>query len=116
MEFISKTLAEQVYYAIIALCLNFVISWAFYRFIENLSKNPKFRDYVKGGVEDGDGVLHFRDMIGTTMMFFGIMFFWLTFDIILGSLIFDNDKITIISAVFMMGGSLFGIGKFVKKG
>lgn len=112
---LTKTLAEQGYYTIVALCINFVISFGFYRLVDNLSKNPKFRDYIKGGIEDGDGVLHFKDMIGSMMMFFGIMFFWLALDIILGSLIFDSDKLTIISAVFMMGGSLFGVGKFVKK-
>lgn len=112
---LTKPLLESIYYVSVALIINFVIAYMLITFVRKLSTSEKFRAWIKQGIEDADEKLNSKDLIGSLMMVIGAGFFWLLFDIILGSLIFDADKTAIMSAVFMMGGSLMGVGKFVKK-
>jgi hypothetical protein len=112
---IADKVTEPIFYAIIAMLINLLISYGIYKFINVAAVNKALQQWLKQGIEDSDDQLHLRDIAGTVMILFGALFLWLLLDIILGSLIFNNDKFALIFSVAGISGSLLGVGNLLKK-
>jgi hypothetical protein len=111
----AEHLSEPIFYLFVAVLINMVIAFGLYKFINVTAVNKSLQTWLKKGIEDGDDQLHLKDIAATLMIVFGCMFLWLLIDVVLGSLIFNNDKLALIFSVAGISGSLFGVGNLLKK-
>lgn len=111
---IDRPWAEGIFFFAVALCMNWCICFVVYKITINLEKNKDFRNWIKDGIEDGDKVFNFKDMVATIMMCFGTLFFWLVLDMFFGTLIFKSEHMQQIFAASSIGASLLGVGGYIK--